>query len=182
MRVKINRKDKYEWHLAYGSGCQEWKWKIQHFIDCTWNKFIYWNPLLKDVIILDNSDTWSVDYTLSKLAVPMIKQLHREKMGYGYIDDSDVPDELKTGTKEHDEIKYNWFMNEIIWCLNEIAQEEPNSPDIELDEDLFVLNRDERSPEQNETMKNFLKLHEEYDARIANGCRLFGKYFRNLWS
>jgi len=179
--VKTNRRNKYEWHFAYSSNCEEWKWRIQYFIDNTWNKFISWNPLLNDVIKLDASDTWSVDYTLSKLAVPLIKELHRTKHGYGLIDDSDVPKELRTGNNDHNEPKHDWFMQEIIWCLNEIAEGEPNSPVYGYDEDLFLFNSEERTPEQQRKVDEYMEECQNYDDRVQNGCILFGKYFRGLW-
>ena len=169
MLVKINRRTKYEVYINASSWIGE---NIQRLIDITWNKYIAWNPLLNDVVELDASDSWSCDYTLSKVIVPVLEQLKKTTHGYGYIDDADVPIELRTGNSEHNEAKYNWVLDEVIWCLREIANEEPNAPhigDINLDFDTM------------DVPDTWVIEQDEYEQRLQNGCRLFGRYLRTFW-
>ena len=169
MLEKINRREKYELYINTKSWIGE---KIQHIIDITWNKYIAWNPFLKDVISIDDSDSWSCDYTLSKVIVPVLEQLKKNKNGYGYIEDSDVPFELRTGNSEHNEDKYNWVLDEVIWCLREIANEEPNSPPIgDINIDFATM----------DVPDTWMIEQEEYEKRLQNGCRLFGRYLRTFW-
>ena len=169
MLVKINRRTKYEIYISTNSWIGE---HIQSIIDSTWNRYIAWNPLLNDVVKLDKSDSWSCDYTLSKVIVPVLEQLQKSKIGYGYIEDDDVPLELRTGNSEHNEEKYNWVMNEVIWCLREIANEEQNAPHIgDIDLDFSSM----------DVPDSWLHEQEEYEKRLQNGCRLFGRYLRTFW-
>ena len=54
---------------------------------------------------IDRWDTWSMDYSLSFIVVPMLKQLKETKHGAPFVDDEDVPEELKSTSappKEND--------------------------------------------------------------------------------
>ena len=54
---------------------------------------------------IDRWDTWSMDYTLSHIIVPMLKQLKETKHGAPFTDDEDAPEELKSTSappKEND--------------------------------------------------------------------------------
>jgi len=182
MLIKINRQEKYYFYLAtpdYPEVQSKFKEVLQKCIDCTWNKFIDWNPLLRDVIKIQPADSWSVDYTLARIAVPLLEQLKETNHGYGFIEDEDVPEELRRGNDEHCEKKYAWFMNEIIWCLGEIIGDDKNAP--EMPECADIFNEKTKTPDEKAAIAEWLKLHQEYDNRVANGCRLFGKYFRTLW-
>jgi len=189
MKVKLNRHHKYEINFAYSSDCPEWKWKIQRVINATWNKLVYF--CVRDVIKLDAADSWSCDYTLAKIAYPLLIQLKETNHGYGFIDDEDVPEELRTdngepidyaneddssGRKE----KFVWFMDEIIWTMKELGNYEDESPDFPKDVPLF-MSKSKRTPEQDEKVAAWMAEMQAHEGRLQNGCRLFGKYFRNLW-
>ncbi len=44
---------------------------------------------------IDKFDTWSMDYTLAHIILPMLKQLRDTKHGYPHIDDADAPPHLQ---------------------------------------------------------------------------------------
>lgn len=106
---------------------------------------------------IDRWDTWSLDWTLSKIIAPALRQLQATQHGAGYVEDVDVPDELrstsapqpKQGEVDHNHFKrWEWVMGEMIWAMENIDQHD-----------------DDREAQE----------------RIQNGCRLLGKYFTNLW-
>ena len=110
-------------------------------------------------IQIDPYDTWSMDYTLSRIIVPMLEQLKATKHGAPPTDDEDVPEELRNnGEVTEDGVDENWFkrwdyiLDEMIWA--------------------FKLIRDDSITSI---------LDEAINNRISNGTRLFGKYYRNLW-
>jgi hypothetical protein len=45
---------------------------------------------------IDRWDTWSMDSTLADIILPMLKQLKKTNHGAPYVDDEDVPYELKS--------------------------------------------------------------------------------------
>ena len=49
-----------------------------------------------EYVKIDRWDTWSVDHTLGMIALPMLRQLKRDKHGAPLVDDEDVPKELKS--------------------------------------------------------------------------------------
>jgi hypothetical protein len=95
-----------------------------------------------NMIKIDYWDTWSMDYTLSPIILPMLKQLKETQHGSAMVDVDDVPFELQyTGIDEwsdqqefkfedqeqtisdswgitHD--RWNWVLNEIIWTFEQL--------------------------------------------------------------
>ena len=137
---------------------------------------------------IDQWDTWSIDYTLSLIIVPMIKQLKETKHGAPFVDDEDVPEELKStsappkeddyDTDENHFKRWDWVLDEMIWAFEQKLNY--NS------EDKF-FDHAEWDEKEKDFGKNFhkikidqvgLKVHED---RKANGFRLFGKYYSSLW-
>ena len=136
-------------------------------------------------IQIDHYDTWSMDYTLAPIILPMLKQLKETKHGAPNVDSSDVPNELKmndinakeywtNGTTDENFFKrWDWIMDEMIWAFEQKVkdnwEDEYYGPHIPSDSgigDFEWIDRDG------------LKAHQE---RMSNGFRLFGKYFENLW-
>jgi hypothetical protein len=136
---------------------------------------------------IDKWDTWNMDNTLALIIAPMLKQLQATKQGAPLVDDEDVPDDLKSTAappKEHDyDIdgnhfkRWDWVMNEMLWAMQQI----------ELYDNEGQFYDDSEVDESEDVMKQMKKMKVDYDglkahqARIQNGCRLFGKYFQSLW-
>lgn len=49
---------------------------------------------------IDRWDTWSMDHTLAHIILPMLKQLKSTKHGSPYVDDVDLPKELRLTKRE----------------------------------------------------------------------------------
>ena len=137
---------------------------------------------------IDRWDTWSMDYTLSFIVVPMLKQLKETKHGAPFVDDEDVPEELKStsappkeneyDTDENHFKRWDWALNEMIWAFEQNI--DTNSEEKFFDDEEW----DPTEKDFNTSLHKIkidqvgLKAHQD---RKANGFRLFGKYYQGLW-
>jgi hypothetical protein len=126
---------------------------------------------------IDKYDTWSMDHTLSHIILPMLKQLHETKHGCPYVDNEDVPEEIRSTnapslTQEQKSVgdvdanfekRWDWVLEEMIWAFEQKVDE---------DSDNVYFNTE--SGFDNDA---YLK----YESRVRNAFKLFGKYFQNLW-
>ena len=137
---------------------------------------------------IDRWDTWSMDYSLSFIVVPMLKQLKETKHGAPFVDDEDVPEELKStsappkendyDTDENHFKRWDWALNEMIWSFEQNLDN--NSEEKFFDHAEW----DEKEKDFGKNLHKIkidqvgLKVHQD---RKANGFRLFGKYYQGLW-
>lgn len=151
---------------------------------------------------IDKYDSWNADATLAVIALPLLRQLKEKKHGAPNVDDSDVPEHLqsKFGLKK-DEYdvdslhfkRWDWIMDEMIWAFEQLqpdvdwtekfysgvadyVTEEIDAPDHPYGPKLYRM---VEGPNHTQTFDR--EGFEKYDARIARGLQLFGKYYRNLW-
>lgn len=148
---------------------------------------------------IDGYDTWSGDYTLAKIIHPFLLKLKEEKQGTPWIDadSEDVPENLRRPPERDTDndivvddawgARWDYVLNEMIWAF-----EQYNIPDYEeqfcsgVTDMVFVpiqgTSYYSMEPGPNHTYKldvDGLKAHND---RMDNGVRLFGKYYRSLWS
>jgi hypothetical protein len=170
-------------------------------------KFCLWvesRRTRKIQVKIDRWDTWSMDHTLSYIILPMLRQLQESKNGAPGTDDEDVPEHLRSTAAEPKEnewdtdsnhfLRWDWIMSEMIYAfecqLDDTWEEKywtgdwgkpdfiksdleyPNPVTGEM-ESTFQLNSGTRKCDW-----DGLKKEQE---RIANGFRLFGKYYQALW-
>ena len=170
--------------------------KIGDFLAKTWvNDVCVWihsKKHRKIKVRIDEYDTWNMDSTLSPIILPMLKQLKNTKRGSGYVDEEDLPVHMRHGDPDgYDNWvhhKWDWVLNEMIWAFEQL-----NDPDWE---DKFVHGepvyeeKEEEHPDYGEvyslkqTNPDYWVDYDgitEYNKRIQNGTRLFGKYYQNLW-
>jgi hypothetical protein len=148
-------------------------------------------------IRIDPYDSWSAHNTASLILLPLFKQLKETNHSFGFIEDEDVPEALRSTMappKENEYVwdalasdRYSWVMDEILFAL------EADNSDWE---DQFVhehaeLDFDDRPEDAGKTTvplrwKNEGKYdwagRAAYQKRIDNGFRLMGKYWQTLWS
>ena len=123
-----------------------------------------------DIIEIEKFDTWSMDFTLAPIILPMLIQLRATKHGSPVVDDEDVPEELRSSSAPPVESKYDiddnyhkrwdWVMDEMIYAF-----------DCKANKDEVFMRFDIKDKEG----------MDKEQARISNGFKLFGKYFENLW-
>jgi len=137
---------------------------------------------------IDRYDTWSMDHTLAYIIHPMLVQLKKDKHGAPHTDDEDVPKELRSWKAEPKENewdidsnhfkRWDWILDEMIWSFAQELEDDDVSQFYDHSESF------EQGGDFNERLKNIkvdregLKAHQD---RKANGFRLFGKYYQNLW-
>jgi hypothetical protein len=174
---------------------------ISRAIQWAWDRI---DPKI-DYVKIDRWDTWSMDHTLGQIALPMLRQLKRDKHGAPLVDDEDVPEHLRStaapakenewDTDENHFLRWDWVMDEMIFAfehrLDDSWEDEFRSGEIDM---LWVpVDRDgnevpkgdhnfyqmKRGPK--DTYKCDYEGMKKVQARIDNGFRLFGKYYQALW-
>ena len=178
---------------------------ILHPFCTAWHKFLnFIHPEIK-YIKIDPWDTWSMDSTLAYIILPMLKQLKETQHGAGWVDDGDVPEELKStsappkenewDTDDNHFKRWEWVLDEMIFAFNcnvdDSWEDEFRSGKIDM---VFVpIDKDgnevpkgeskfsEMRDGPNHTYKCDYEGMKKVQNRIDNGYKLFGKYYRNLW-
>jgi len=136
---------------------------------------------------IDKYDTWNMNNTLAHIILPMLKQLKETKHGSQWVDNEDVPEHMRHGGDDDNWVhyKWEWVLNEMIWAFEQELDDEwedqfvHGEPDIEW---IDIPGTD--YSEMKQKNRNYWVDREgikEYNDRINNGFRLFGKYYRGLW-
>jgi len=95
---------------------------------CGWNqKFLDTIHPKIEYVKIDPWDTWSMDYTLALIILPMLKQLKATKHGSPCVDDEDVPDYLKScyapRCEDENDLddnffkRWDWILDEMIFAV-----------------------------------------------------------------
>lgn len=170
---------------------QDLAYKLGDWLAETWiGSFLTWvysKRKRKVVVKLDPYDAWNVDHTLALIAHPLLVRLKENKHSFGFVDDEDVPEELKSTNappKEdqwsHDnnaEKRYEWVLNEVIYSFAELISDEGESKFFDhsgVDEKAELMDQIHQIKVDREGLK-------AYQDRVQNGFRLFGKYYRTFW-
>lgn len=161
-----------------------------------------------DYVKIDRWDTWSMDHTLSRIALPMLRQLKATKHGAPNVDDFDVPEHLQStapGARDSCEHewdiddnhfkRWDWIMDQMIFAheskLNDDWQEQFWTGKWG-DTKWIKTDREYPNPETG-VMEATYQMENTgdrtcdwdglnaYEKRIQNGFRLFGKYYSHLW-
>ena len=161
---------------------------LQWIYNHTVNLYLDKRPGQKISVKIHNYDTWSMDHTLAPIILPMLKQLQATKHGSPWVDDEDVPEELRSTSaapKENDydtddnhHKRWDWVLDEMIWAFEQKARDDWEGDYYEYEDD----------PTKTEGLGLGLKLvwedpegRKAHQARMTDGFKLFGKYFENLW-
>lgn len=166
----------------------KWSDRLEPFCKA-WQKFLDFIHPEVHYIKIDYWDTWSMDYTLSPIIAPMLKQLQKTKHGAPLVDDEDVPAGLNLRSSEApakenewdiDENhfkRYDWVLKEMIWTFETLSDGDH--------EGKFFDHSDVKEKESFTDQIGKIKVDREgldaHNVRIQNGLRLFGKYYRTLW-
>lgn len=148
-------------------------------------KWIHKKNKRKIVVRIDNFDSWNADHTLALIILPILKQLKATKHGSPFVDDEDVPSLLRkdaapptenewdTDDNFHD--RWEYVINEMIWAFEQIVDDD--------DEAQFYGKwlEGKTNPLGGHFESYDHEGHKLHMARIANGTRLFGKYYQGLW-
>ena len=164
------------------------------------SKFLTWIHSKKKRTIkvhIDRWDTWSMDDTLAHIILPMLVQLKATKHGAPQVDIDDVPKHLKPtkkalaaynkdGTTDEQFFeRWDWVLDEMIFAFDSKVNDGWEDQFETGESDLQFLQLEDGMSQMVEG-PNHTKVYdwegrEKYEERIANGFRLFGKYYQNLW-
>ena len=166
-----------------------------------WQKFLDFVHPKINYVKIDRWDTWSMDSTLADIILPMLKQLQKDKHGSPFVDDEDVPEELKSTSAPPKENEYDidanhfkrwdYVLNEMIFafeCKVDDTWQEKFSFG-EFDKKTVACQWDENGKATmyewldgpNHTYELDIEGMKVVQKRITNGYRLFGKYYEGLW-
>lgn len=167
------------------------------------NRFCQWVSAKKKRKIkvhIDSYDVWSADHTLALIIHPILVKLKETKHGGPHVDDEDVPEHLRSTAapalteeeKNYGAADDNWFkrwdyvLDEMIWAFAQHADDDFDSKFYSGDCDIRFVKDDttglttlENGP--NYTFKVDRAAKEAAYERMANGRRLFAKYYLSLW-
>jgi len=170
---------------------------VQKFLDIVDPKINY--------VKIDRWDTWSMDHTLAYIILPMLKQLKKDKHGAPFVDDIDVPEELRSTSAPPKEnewdtdanhfARWDWVMDEMIFafeCKNDDHADDKFQSGVH---DIKWVPVDRDGNEVPKGDHKFFKMDKgpkdtfkcDYEGmkaqhdKMKNGFRLFGKYYEGLW-
>ena len=170
-----------------------------------WQGFLNFVHPPVNYVKIDHYDTWNIDSTLSPIILPMLKQLKKDKHGAPYVDDADVPANLRSTTPAAKKAKkeagdtdgnhfhrWDWILDEMIWAFEELVDDTWEEQYFSGKSDIFWVpskQLDAKGRPLTYEMKKGPGDIRKYDKkgwtkhseRIDNGVRLFGKYYRALW-
>ena len=148
-----------------------------------------------NVVKIDRWDTWSMDHTLADIILPMLKQLKETKHGAPFTDDEDVPEYLRSHMAQPKEnewdtdslhfMRWDWILDEMIWAFEQKVDDDAEGQFF--DHSAYDGSRLGDQEYLDDITNNLSKVkydkagHEAWSQRKANGFRLFGKYYENLW-
>ena len=158
-----------------------------------------------DYVKIDRWDTWSMDHTLSYIILPMLKQLKETKHGSPFVDDEDVPEELKStsappkenewDTDENHFKRWDYALDEMIFAFEHKVDDSWQDAYRSGEHDILWVPVDKDGNEVPKGEHKFMQMAKgpkdtyecDYDGmqivedRMKNGFRLFGKYYQGLW-
>jgi hypothetical protein len=133
---------------------------------------------------IDRWDTWSMDHTLAHIVLPMLIQLKATKHGAPWVDDEDVPEELRStsappkeneyDTDSNHHLRWDWILDEMIWAFNQKCRDDWEG-------DFYEYEADDTARFGLKLVWEDRKGQKAHQERMTNGFRLFGKYYENLW-
>ena len=108
-----------------------------------------------NIVKIDDHDLWSLDHTLATIIHPALIKIKALNNIIPYVDDEDVPEELQTKSKKHEDNysleKWNYVLDQMIYSFDSDVIDEAYGDN-------------------------------SLNSKIQNGHRLFGKYYSSLWT
>lgn len=177
---------------------------IQSLYNNTVNKIIDESERKIKVKIHDY-DLWSMDNTLAHIILPMLKKMKYVKHGAPIVDYQDVPEFLHPTSEQLDQLskgytdekyfrRWDWVLDEMIFAFesemfdweSQFYSGEVDFVEVPIDADGNQVPKDQAcyfslEHGENHTFKVDKERMEQYQKRIQNGFRLFGKYYSSLW-
>jgi hypothetical protein len=145
---------------------------------------------------IDRHDTWSMNNTLAYIIHPMLVQLKNKKQGAPFVDDEDVPEHLRSTSAPPKENewdsddnhfkRWDWVLDEMIWGFSQYVDPDAEEQFYSGNADFKIVKNEqtglnEMIKGENDTFKIDREGLNQWNDRLNNATRLFGKYYGNLW-
>lgn len=161
--------------------------------------WVYSKQQRKISVVIEPWDTWSMDATLGYIIRPMLLQLQASKHGSPWVDDEDVPEELRStsappleneyDTDDNHHKRWDWVLDEIIFAFDSLDGGPNEDWERQFTKGKYDLRLKKISDDgtsevvhgPNHTAYIDWDARKAYAERIQNGFRLFGKYYQSLW-
>ena len=168
--------------------------KIGRWLNETWVKtaceYIYNKKSRKVKIHIDDYDVWDASYTMALIIHPILVKLKEDKQGIPFVDNEDVPEELRD-EKDYGEKKWDYVLDEMIFAFEKLSmadwEDEFRSGDLDMqfiESDIKIGG--EKTFQWVEGPNSTYEVDQEgidkTRERIENGLKLFGKYYMDLWT
>lgn len=128
----------------------------------------FYNWRVVEKIVIEDEDLWDLHSTLAKIILPSLILFKERTHGYPNTDREDAPADPRYDDKDLEDYsvgyspeRWNHILDEMIFAFSYVVNES------EIDQDRLIWTD--------------YKRYEERQARVANGLKLFGKYYRSLW-
>lgn len=214
MKVKIGRYPNTWWrcriHDRYMDKKYSYNWvenktwfedfleRVEDTVQVIYNATI--NPLIKNRerkinVRIDSYDTWNMDNTLAHIILPMLKQIKKNKQGFPFTDDKDVPSHLRStaaapkenewDTDSNHEARWEWILDEMIYAfeceVDDDWEDQFHTGNIDMQWKKLENGLSEMYHGPSHTHVFDKKSHDKAWKRRNNGLRLFGRYYHCLW-
>jgi hypothetical protein len=161
---------------------------------------LWWHARPRKIKVrVDNYDVWNADATLALVIYPVLVKLKERKQGSPIVDDIDVPANMWDSETEDTQIeeRWNWVLNEMIWAFEQYTKDDRG-------EDMFDHNVSQLDmafvdTEVEGKVRKMVEMTYQKDPnlpaywvdeigkqahrdKVANGFRLFAKYYFALWN
>lgn len=145
---------------------------------------------------IDDYDTWNADATLAHVILPLLKRFKELSTSAPMVDDDDVPENLRSSVsppaKDHDPdldenyfARWNWVLDEMIFAFESYFNDY-ESQFYSGEADYKFKDTGDGYSEMYHGENHTLTVDRDgltaYESRINNGLRLFGKYYKGLWT
>jgi hypothetical protein len=200
-------KDKYEDKSVHNLGCwlsgdyvkEPDQWLGKNVKPSLLLRFCQWVDSKRKRTVevhIDRYDTWNAQNTLSLIIVPLLKKFKETIHGSPCVDDSDVPEHLRSTSSaekenewdidENHHARWEWVLDELIWTFEQDNHDwESQYYSGEIDMRTVKIegsNNSQLVDGPNHTFKVDNEGREKHQQRIDNGRRLFAKYYDGLWN
>ena len=157
-----------------------------------YHRWFGWEAKERISVHIDPWDTWSMDWTLSNIVVPMLRQLKATAHGAPFVDLQDrpthlVPAAVSRGSRDVDPFHmdaWDWVLDEMLFAHQSKLEEWEDqfySGDPAAIWKELTCGCSELVTTPKDTFKVDWDGRKAYQTRINEGFRLFGKYYENLW-
>lgn len=106
-------------------------------------------------------DTWALDYTIAKFALPRLKRFKEISITYPGTEEVPTPE------------AWNEILDKMIFSMEYIIQDNSNNS--------IGVELHQQSLNGEISKEKWLEREKKYGEQVQEGLDLFGKYFRALW-